>query len=267
LLPASPLAAEDAASAEPTPTAAEATSEEPDVASPVAKKTIVVLDLEAIDVDPDKLRIVNGAVVDQLATYDQIEVISQADIKQMVDFEAEKASVGCDTNSCLSEIAGAMGAAYVVFGQAGRLDDVIFVQLNLFDSAKARAVGREDVRSKKLSELPDLVVPAVGRLVQPLTGEAPPPEPTFAEESSGGGGLGPVLLWSGVAAMGVGVLGAIGAGLATIPFDETLGQSTATTSEKNTARTVGLSLVVGAGVGGVVALAGAGLAGASFIVE
>lgn len=228
---------------------------------------MVVLDLEAIDVDAEKLRIVNAAVVDQLASYEQLEIVSQADIRQMVDFEAEKAAVGCDTNSCLSEIAGAMGAAYVVFGQAGRLDDTIFVQLNLFDSAKARAIGREEVRSKKLSQVPDRVAPAIGRLVQPLTGVEPPPEPVFQDEQTASGGLAPVLLWGGVAALGVGVLGAGVAGASILPFEETLAQTTTTTSQKDTARGVGLGLVAGALLGGVVAVTGAGLAVASFVVE
>jgi hypothetical protein len=269
LLPAAAMA-QASASSEPSPAESGAPEAVPEEASPTGgddKKTLVVLDLEAIDVDSEKLRIINAAVVDQLSSYAALEIISQDDIRQMVDFEADKAAMGCDTNSCLSEIAGAMGAAYVVFGQAGRLDDTIFVQLNLFDSAKARAIGREDVRSQKLSELPDRVVPAVGRLVQPLTGEAPPPEPVFEEGATASGGGSPMLLWGGVAALGLGVVGAGVAGALLLPVEETLGDATSSSAEKDGAKGMGLGLVAGVAVGSVIALTGAGLAGASFLVE
>jgi hypothetical protein len=184
----------------------------------------------------------------------------------MVDFEAEKQALGCDTSSCLSEIAGALGAGYVVFGRVGRLDDVYLLQLNLFDSAKGRAVAREEARSDKLSVLSEQLRPLARRLVSPLTGETPVYENTGAADGDGGSLFLPlVLAGGGTAAVGLGlvVAGAVGAAVS----EGTLASTTESRQAKSDALLWGPISFVGAGVGAVVLLAGVGVAGAAFVVE
>lgn len=203
-----------------------------------------------------------------MSGYEQLEVVSQADIRQMVDLEAEKQAMGCDTTSCLAEIAGAMGAAYVVFGRVGRLDERLFVQLNLFDSAKGRAVARQEVRAERLGEVPDVVRPALAHLVAPLTGIAPPPEtPVAAAPDAGSSVLASPLLWGGAAALSVGVVSAVGLGAGTLWADGVLGQLNAPPADKNFAADVGPWLFVGAVTGGALALGGGALVGIAFVGE
>ena len=59
---------------------------------------------------------------------------------------------GCDegSTSCLAELAGAMGARLVLFGDLGKLGDTTVVSLNLFLSDQAQSAGRETVRVKSL---------------------------------------------------------------------------------------------------------------------
>jgi ribosomal protein S28E/S33 len=233
----------------------------------------VVLDLEAIDVDTNKMKILNGVVTDQLSGYEQLEIVAQADIRQMVDFEAEKQALGCDTNSCLSEIAGALGAGYVVFGRVGKLGEVIFIQLNLFDSAKGRAIAREEVRANDLAALPDKLRVAAARVVTPLTGEEPPPMPADTATTSSGsaeassGGLAMPLMIAGGAVAGLGVAGATVAGVAAAVFDAQLAEAGKTGAERTELVTFGQTSVIVAGVSGAVALVGLGVLGASFVVE
>jgi TolB-like protein len=276
LLLASTAAAQDASSAAPAPEQAPAEATAPAPASPspapapAGPAIVVVLDLEPIDVDVNKVKILNGVVTDQLATYEQLEIIAQADIKQMVEFEAEKQALGCDTTSCLAEIAGALGAGYVVFGRVGSLGDVIFVQLNLFDSGKGRAVARETVEAPTLSKLPAKLRVAAAQLVEPLTGIAPPPMPAEAPvvtEAPAATGDTPVLMYAGLGVAGLGVVVAgVGAGAAFF-FDDQAGKSELDGADKTTAITFGQASVVTAVVGGAIALAGAGIAGASFVME
>lgn len=51
--------------------------------------------------------------------------------------------MGCGDSSCLAEIAGAMGAEFVVFGDVGKLGETFVINLNLFDNNAVRpSVGR-----------------------------------------------------------------------------------------------------------------------------
>lgn len=229
---------------------------------------VLVLDLEGIDVDADKMKIVNGTLVDTLAARPSLEIISQGDIRQMVDFEAEKQAMGCDSSSCLAEMAGAMGASYVVFGRVGRLDDVLFVQLNLFDSGKGRAVAREEVRAQRLSELPDVMRPALARLVSPLTGETPPPAAvTTTAPSEEPGVLTSPLLWSGVVVAGAGLAAGVGLLGGVLWADATLGEIGAPIADKNTAADLGPWMFAGALAGAAVSAGGLALVGTAFFLE
>lgn len=232
------------------------------------RHSLLVLDLEPIDVDVDKMKIINGTVVDVLSGYAALEIIAQGDIRQMVDFEAEKQAMGCDTTSCLAEIAGAMGASYVLFGRVGRLDDVLFVQLNLFDSSKGRTIAREEVRAQKLSELPDLVRPALARLVAPLTGEEPP-APVVAQqaEPASDGGLSGPLLWGGAALAGLGLVGGGALTVGALWAELTLGEIGADIAQKNVAADLGPWMFGGALVGAAVTAGGLALSGVALVVE
>jgi hypothetical protein len=59
---------------------------------------------------------VAGLIPVELAPVTSFDVLSTADVQQMVELEAEKAAMGCADNSCLAELAGALGADLVVYG-------------------------------------------------------------------------------------------------------------------------------------------------------
>ena len=125
-----------------------------------------MLDLKASLVDPQVAKIVTGMIGAELAQYEDYDLITGEDLRQMVALEAEKQSVGCsDDSSCLAELAGAMGARYVVFGEVGKLDNIIVVNLNLFDSQEAKGAGRVMVRANGLGRVPDKIPSAIGILL------------------------------------------------------------------------------------------------------
>jgi hypothetical protein len=143
---------------------------------------VLVLDVETKDLRPGEVETLTSLITAHLARYPQLDVLSGADIKRLVDLEAQKQSAGCDEGSCLSEIAGAIGAQLVFFGQAGKLGGTIVVTLNVFDAAKGQAVGRQPIEARDLGQLPALVGPAIDNMVRPLfermrggaIGDAPP---------------------------------------------------------------------------------------------
>lgn len=174
---------------------------------------ILVLDLSTGNLDPVEVTLLDGLVVQALSRHDALQVLSSRDIQQMVDVEAQKQVLGCDTESCLAEIAGAMGARYVVYGQVGKLGGVVLLQLNLFDSLEGKSVSREKVEAPDMAVLGRLVEPTADRLVTRLTGVATADSVAAPAETEGAlpagwlvAGAGGAGVLVGAAAVGVGLL-------------------------------------------------------------
>ncbi len=129
---------------------------------------VLVLDVKSKDLTASEVETLTSLVTAHLARYPQLDVMSSVDIKRLVDLEAQKQSVGCDQGACLAELAGAMGAQLVFFGQAGKLGSTIVLTLDVFDAQKNEAVGRQPIEARDLSQLPALVGPAIDAMVQPL---------------------------------------------------------------------------------------------------
>lgn len=224
-----------------------------------APQRVLLLDLEALAVEPATARIIDGLLTDAVHRHSaQLELLTAADMRQMLELEATKQGMGCTTESCLAELAGAMGARYVVFGQVGKLDTLTLVQLNLFDSRAARSLGRKEIRTQNMADLADAMQPAVDELLAPLLPAARAPEAAVAE---GQATLSP-LLWIGAGVAGAGLLAAAGLGGAALWMNGELGRpaSEVDPATKQGYLQSGPWLLLGTGVGGVLALAGLGLA-------
>ncbi|MCC7069755.1 MAG: hypothetical protein IT383_00435 [Deltaproteobacteria bacterium] len=130
-----------------------------------AKTKVLVLDVKSTDLQPSEVATLTSLITSKLARYQEIEAISGQDLRRLVDLEAQKQAIGCDDAGCLAEMAGALGAQIVIFGQAGRLGGVLVVTLDAFDAQKGVAVARQPIEASDLGQLPNLVGPAVDRLV------------------------------------------------------------------------------------------------------
>ncbi len=214
-----------------------------------AKSRLLLLNLEALAVDAATARIIDGLMTDALHRHSaEIELLTAADMRQMLDLEAQKQDLGCSDESCLSELAGAMGARYVVFGQVGKLDNLTLVQLSLFDSREARSLGRQEIRTEHMASLADSVQPAVDALLAPLLSE-PSHEPAAMTTLS--------IVGAGLA--GVGLLAALGLGGTALWMDSQLGRpaSEVDALTKQDYLQTGPALLVGTGLAGLVAVGGA----------
>ncbi len=94
------------------------------------------------------------------------EVLSTRDIEKIVALESQKQLVGCAATDCLAEVAGALGARLVVFGELGALDDQLVLTLNVYDAEAARSVGRQLVRGAGAAALSEAIPAAVSTLLQ-----------------------------------------------------------------------------------------------------
>jgi hypothetical protein len=82
------------------------------------------------------------------------EVLSTRDIEKIMELESQKQLVGCNASDCLAELAGALGARLVVFGELGALDDQLVLTLNLYDAESARSIARQLVQGPKNAAVP-----------------------------------------------------------------------------------------------------------------
>ena len=69
-------------------------------------------------VSQDEAELLTSVVATHIANYERARALSGADVRELVALEADKQAAGCDDTSCLSEIAGALGACRW-YGSAG----------------------------------------------------------------------------------------------------------------------------------------------------
>lgn len=138
-----------------------------------AKVKVLVLSLKATQgLDETTAQLLDDLVTVELARYPDFDVISDADVRQLVELEAERAAVGCEMDSsCLAEIAGAMGAQYVVSGRIGTIGSRISLTFSLYDSTKATSVGRVNLSDDKIDAIADGIPAAIHELVAGLLAE------------------------------------------------------------------------------------------------
>ena len=139
------------------------------------KVRMLLLDLKATLIEKEVATIVTNMVSSELARDKSFALITNTDVKQMMALEAEKQTLGCsDDSSCLAEIAGAMGARFVIYGDVGKLGSNIIITLNVFDSVKAEAAGRVTKTVQDLDALPKTVPTLVTQLVAAFRAEGAP---------------------------------------------------------------------------------------------
>jgi hypothetical protein len=172
--------------------------------------------------DEATARTVSAMVAASLSDHAELDVLSSEDVRRVVAVEADRQMLGCADDakaSCLAEVAGAMDASVVVFGDLGHLGSVLVVTLNVFDSAQGTSGGRVIVKAASLEELAEKLGPAVdkiaagvpkpavaGQRVRVIVLDVRPPPVSAAPVTAGDDAPFPWLLASGGATAGVGVL-------------------------------------------------------------
>jgi TolB-like protein len=204
------LLGQPAAAQEKAPKAQDAASQQAAASGP---KSLLQMNLTANNVDPRTVNTIESFITVELDKNQNLKVLAGDDVKKMLDLESQKQAAGCDDDSsCLAEIAGALGADYVVTGQLGKLDTRLILTLNLFDAGKKEAINRVTVKADSLDQMPEQVESAVFRLIAPLSGN----------DASGAGvavdGEGPgimpwILVGSGTGILTVGLISAMVGGL------------------------------------------------------
>jgi TolB-like protein len=157
-------------------------------------------------------------------------VLSSSDMQAMLDLEVQKAAMGCDQDSCMAELGGALGVPYMLIPSVAAFGGRFIVNMKLVavDESKVAARISKTVKSEgelldalpiAVSELflkafgPEKTVPKAGARRPAATVAAPAaPATTTAAAPTVTGPVQPTnwLLWSGVG------LTAAGAGMSAV---------------------------------------------------
>lgn len=102
----------------------------------------------------------------------RVELVGARDVQNILDVEATKAAAGCDTTSCANEIADALNADEVVFGQLGRIGATWQLTLTRTHRASLRVLGRSVKEGR--GETPEGLLDTIGAQVDEVFDVVPP---------------------------------------------------------------------------------------------
>ena len=193
--------------------------------------------------------VLTEALATEIAATTKCDVVTERDMKEMLDFEAVKQQCGLDSDSCMAEIGGALGVDRVVGGSVSKIGASYLVAARVMNLRKGVVETRTDEVVGASAEELRRGAQAVGRK---LFGAAPPP-PTSSTSSP----FSSPFLWAGA---GVGVLGLATAGAAgayAFLLEGTLAQADASAGAKQDALAIGPWMLAAAAAGTTVAVVGA----------
>lgn len=118
---------------------------------------LAVLDLQATGAPPELATALTEAMTQEVARRGFFDVISSADIRTLLGMERQKQLLGCsdDAASCTAELAGALGARFVLSGTLSKLGDAWQLSIQTLDTQKAQPVGRSVRIATDAKELAD----------------------------------------------------------------------------------------------------------------
>jgi hypothetical protein len=149
---------------------------------------LAFLDLNpGADVSKEVAQSAGELLVVALSETGKFDVITKSDVKAILGYEAQAQLLGCGEASCMVDLGGALGAAYLVSGSLSRLGGQLQLVLSLIDVNKAtvgRRVAQPVAGESSLGQ-------AAREAVQKLTGEVVPasgpadacPSPPCAREA------------------------------------------------------------------------------------
>ena len=104
--------------------------------------SVLVTTLRAAEEDAGLADQVVAVIAGELTDIGLFRVMTMAEVQEMLDIEAQKQLVGCDSASCFAQLGGAMGAKLAIRGNLGRIEGGYLLTLQLINIEKARVESR-----------------------------------------------------------------------------------------------------------------------------
>ena len=135
------------------------------------------MDLIAVDIAASQAKLIDGLVATavsrrlaRLPSAERPAMHTFEEFRTLAEVEAQRSITGCDDGSasCLAEIAGALGARYVVSGTLGTLGSEIVLQLTLLDTRTTRTLARGGASGGDVAALRAAIDDAVVEVLAPI---------------------------------------------------------------------------------------------------
>lgn len=152
------------------------------------KPKLIVLDLApGGGVDASVAGALTEAVTQEVADRGFFQVLSSKEVQTLVGFERQKQLAGCgEADQCLTELAGALGARFVLSGSIAKLGEAYQLSIQTLDSRRAQPIGRSTRLSNDLAQLRKAVPWVVAEAT--ATPLPPPPSRVLPYSLLGAGG-------------------------------------------------------------------------------
>jgi hypothetical protein len=131
-------------------------------------KKIAVMRTETDGVDAGVGAQVSARIAEMTRLKTGAEVLSAEQITTLLDHERDKQLVGCEQDSCLAEVADALGADVIVAARLSRIDGGYALTITALDAVGAKPLGAVDEKwGGEPLLLLEVIRPAVDRLFSP----------------------------------------------------------------------------------------------------
>ena len=101
---------------------------------------VAVYQLKAKDLDAEQLELVSDSLLAEIRKLSRVSAMGMDEIQAMLLVEEQRQMLGCSDESCLAEIAGALGADYLIVGSMGQVGESSLLSLKRIDMHKAQTV-------------------------------------------------------------------------------------------------------------------------------
>jgi len=133
---------------------------------------VAVYDFESQSISSNVASVASASLLAEVRKLQGVSAIGMSEIRDMLSHEAEKQMLGCEgTESCLAEIAGALGVDELVSGKLTRADTGQLFVLRRLDQRRARIAG--SITQNLVAGSGEEVLAAIGPAVEKLYPEYP----------------------------------------------------------------------------------------------
>lgn len=141
-------------------------------ADPVPPSRVFFARAQASAVSADEARLIESAILTAARSHaEHYSALGTDDLQGILNAEAARAALGCDTTNCATEVADALNAEQLVTTQIGRVGNTWVVTLTRLERATMVVLAREQIQREGSGA--DTVLPELPRAVDALLAPAP----------------------------------------------------------------------------------------------
>ena len=109
--------------------------------------------------------VLTDLLLESLLARHGVRALGPPDVRTILTAEQQRMLVGCQDEACFSDLAGALGADWLVAGTLGKLGKLWVLSLQLIDPREAKVTARVSTHFESLEKAPEAIGPLVDKLL------------------------------------------------------------------------------------------------------